>query len=483
MGRVVAKRVSGRVRSVGGRPRSRRRCSSVCSRPLLLLLLLTPLLAAQPTLAQDEPAIVPVSEEVPPAGVVGEEPVAVIDGQPVEAVETDPALIPADDAGAPPAEEAFVDQIAPPADSAPVPPAAVAAPLVEWSPPRTVYIPETGHTIDGVFLDLWRGWGGATGFGYPITPEFEENGHIVQYFGYARLEYWPEDPNGQVVHFGDLGAEMRPHIIRRGLPGDGAAATEAALAARAWLPLDPDDVEPDGPDWRFFPETGHGVGGDIKAFWEATGAEAFLGQPLTEAYQVRGVTYQVFERGKVAQEPGGYPYLLPIGELVAARYRLDTSPVAQADVPTYSEDLFVPPPTPTPTPSGPTTVAVDPNAEKWIQVSISQQYLWARQGDVVLWEGYVSTGKPDFDTPTGTFFINSKLPVQDMEGVIGGEYYDVPEVPDVMYFTDRGHAIHGTYWHSNFGVPMSHGCVNLPMDVAAWMYEWAPVGTRVEIVP
>jgi lipoprotein-anchoring transpeptidase ErfK/SrfK len=133
--------------------------------------------------------------------------------------------------------------------------------------------------------------------------------------------------------------------------------------------------------------------------------------------------------------------------------------------------------------SNPAGVAVDPNAERWLQVSISQQYLWARQGDVVVWEGFVSTGKTGFDTPTGTFFINRKLPVEDMAGVIGGESYNVPEVPDVMYFTDFGHALHGTYWHNNFGTPMSHGCINLPMDVAEWMYQWINVGSRVEIVP
>ena len=70
-----------------------------------------------------------------------------------------------------------------------------------------------------------------------------------------------------------------------------------------------------------------------------------------------------------------------------------------------------------------------------------------------------------------------------MEGVLGGEYYNVPDVPDVLYFTDRGHAIHGTYWHSNFGAPMSHGCVNLPVDVADWMYQWSTLGMRVEITP
>jgi lipoprotein-anchoring transpeptidase ErfK/SrfK len=58
----------------------------------------------------------------------------------------------------------------------------------------------------------------------------------------------------------------------------------------------------------------------------------------------------------------------------------------------------------------------------------------------------------------------------------------VPDVPSVLYFTNRGHALHGTYWHNNFGVPMSHGCVNLPLDVAAWLYNRAPVGTLVLIV-
>jgi len=58
----------------------------------------------------------------------------------------------------------------------------------------------------------------------------------------------------------------------------------------------------------------------------------------------------------------------------------------------------------------------------------------------------------------------------------------VPQVPDVMYFTDRGHAIHGAYWHNEFGTTMSHGCINLPLDVSSWMYQWAPVGMPVLIV-
>ena len=119
---------------------------------------------------------------------------------------------------------------------------------------------------------------------------------------------------------------------------------------------------------------------------------------------------------------------------------------------------------------------------KAIVVSISHQLLWAYKGDQVVLSSYVSTGRAGFDTPVGSFAVLSKLPSQTMAGVIGGEYYNVPDVPDVMYFTNEGHALHGTYWHNNFGTPMSHGCVNLPMDVAAWLYDWAPVDTPVQIV-
>jgi lipoprotein-anchoring transpeptidase ErfK/SrfK len=120
---------------------------------------------------------------------------------------------------------------------------------------------------------------------------------------------------------------------------------------------------------------------------------------------------------------------------------------------------------------------------KKIVVSIGQQAMWAYKGDTVVISSLVSTGRAGFDTPLGTYQILSKLESQTMEGVIGGEYYNVPDVPWVMYFTNGGHALHGTYWHSNFGTPMSHGCVNLPMDVAAWLYRWAPVGTPVIVVP
>lgn len=336
-----------------------------------------------------------------------------------------------------------------------------------WSPPRTVYIPETGQSIDGVFLDFWRANNGIANYGYPITPEVMHDGHIVQYYQYARFEYWPEDPNGNVVKLGAIGQELRPKtVLRSSFAGVGVSAPKSSVNrdmsafAQAWLPLDDSMAsKPNTANWRYVPETGHSVQHGFKAWWEATGEASYLGNPLTEEYQLNGVTYQIFERGQLAWSEGKDPWSVPLGPTLAQKYGVSTAPIAQGNLPVYSEDLFVKP-----------TPKAGNGGERWIEVSISQQYLWAWEGDALVLETYVSTGRPGFDTPLGTFYVNTKLESQTMEGVLGGEYYNVPDVPWVMYFTNVGHAIHGAYWHNNFGAVMSHGCINLPLDVAEWMY-------------
>src|SRR5688572_25607262 len=121
-----------------------------------------------------------------------------------------------------------------------------------WAPPSTVYIPETGHAVDGVFLDSWRAWGGASSWGYPLTAELQENGRIVQYYDYGRFEYHPDDPNGTVVQFGDLGRQLQPFVLRRASGSGSSAVNEAALAARAWAPLDAAERD-NSETWRFVP--------------------------------------------------------------------------------------------------------------------------------------------------------------------------------------------------------------------------------------
>ena len=77
-------------------------------------------------------------------------------------------------------------------------------------------------------------------------------------------------------------------------------------------------------------------------------------------------------------------------------------------------------------------------AQKAIVVSISQQMLWAYKGDEVVLNSYVSTGRADFDTPIGSFAVLTKLPSQTMEGVIGGEYYNVSNHTQLDRRTEQG---------------------------------------------
>ena len=281
---------------------------------------------------------------------------------------------------------------------------------------------------------------------------------------------------------GTIGEELRPTTVQRPAAGGSDAAAETANQMLAWLPVDEARVDPANDSVHYVAETRHSVAGGFLTFWRNTGEAEFLGNPLSEEYVLSGVTYQVFERGQLAWQQGKDPWLVPVGTLLAERYKLDQQPIAQGDLPTYSEDLFTPPPALSfeVADAGPGPA---PGTSQSIVVSLSEQRMWLYEGDTAILSTYVSTGRPEFATPTGTFSIVVKKEVEDMAGLIGGEYYDVPEVPDVMYFTGVGHAIHGTYWHNNFGQVMSHGCINLPLDIADFLYDWTPMGTTVQILP
>lgn len=114
--------------------------------------------------------------------------------------------------------------------------------------------------------------------------------------------------------------------------------------------------------------------------------------------------------------------------------------------------------------------------EKWIDIDLSNQMLYAYEGDTLVNSFLVSTGLPSTPTVTGTFNIYVKYRYASMRG----DDYDLPNVPYTMYFYD-GYGIHGTYWHHNFGTPMSHGCVNMETSQAGWVFNWAPVGTIVNV--
>jgi LysM repeat protein len=115
---------------------------------------------------------------------------------------------------------------------------------------------------------------------------------------------------------------------------------------------------------------------------------------------------------------------------------------------------------------------------KWIDVNISTQTMVAFEGQTPVYTSKMSTGTPRHPTVEGTYRVYAKYKNQSMRGGEGAERYYLPNVPYVMYFYS-GYALHGANWHNNFGQPMSHGCVNLPVDAANWMFEWAPIGTMV----
>lgn len=125
---------------------------------------------------------------------------------------------------------------------------------------------------------------------------------------------------------------------------------------------------------------------------------------------------------------------------------------------------------------------------KRIEVDLTNQITSAYEGDRLVYRFLVSTGKWD-RTPTGNYEIWTKVRKQKMSGGSKsmGTYYYLPNVQYVMFFYNNkipkkdGYSFHEAYWHNNFGVPMSHGCVNMKLAESKLLYEWADVGTKVNI--
>jgi len=181
--------------------------------------------------------------------------------------------------------------------------------------------------------------------------------------------------------------------------------------------------------------------------------------------------------------PSGQTYTVRRGDTLSAiarRYGVSMWALAQANSirnPSFiyvGQVLRIPgggspvPPSPSPSPA--------PTGGRWIDVNLSAQRVTAYQGNTPVRSTLASTGLSRTPTPTGRYRIYVKY----VSTLMSGPGYYLPNVPYTMYFY-RGYSLHGTYWHSNFGHPMSHGCVNLPTPEARWFFNWASVGTLVNI--
>lgn len=368
--------------------------------------------------------------------------------------------------------------------------ASVALPPALGQADIAVYVEETGHTLQGVMLDYWRANGAAALFGTPISEPFAApNGYYSQAFERGVLQYRPEflytaDPIMRLMPIGRLAMieqlQRSPNWRR-----------EIIAALTLWKRLAPTNrqVEAIVADGGIYvAATGHTISGEILAWYAFNEGAFYLGSPLSEPVKVRGTTSQWFEGGLVEANTDGVS-LAPLGRLIADALGVATARIQQNDLPVYDELLFW-------TASNPNPLG-DPNAPgaKWVEVSLANQRLTAYQGTQPISTTLVSTGLGPNPTETGMFHVRLKYPLQDMKGFTSatGEViavgdgdapadaigYAVDDVPNVLYFNLQGEALHGTYWHNNFGEPMSHGCVNLPLDFAAWLYGWAPLGTGV----
>lgn len=180
-----------------------------------------------------------------------------------------------------------------------------------------------------------------------------------------------------------------------------------------------------------------------------------IGEHLASIARLYGLRWTTIARANNLQNPNqiyaGQQLIIPAQDDPAGTYFVPTGGVPSAPAPTITTG-------------------------KQIIVNLSEQRIYAYENGVLMRAVTVSTGLPGTPTVTGDYRVYWKLNSQTMSG----PGYYLPGVPWVMYFY-QGYAIHGTYWHNNFGQPMSHGCVNLPTPEAQWFFNWAEVGTPVKV--
>lgn len=114
----------------------------------------------------------------------------------------------------------------------------------------------------------------------------------------------------------------------------------------------------------------------------------------------------------------------------------------------------------------------DIETDKWVSIDLYEQVLIAFEGDEPVFATLIASGLPRWPTYEGTFNIYFRQTRRNMSwGTPGDDFYFIEEVPWTMFF-DEGRALHGAYWHDGLGYRRSHGCVNMSITDAHWLYEW-----------
>lgn len=329
---------------------------------------------------------------------------------------------------------------------------------------QTLYISQSGHHISNRagFLAFWREHGSTLTFGYPISEEIVEDGRIVQYFERARFEFHPE----RLERSAQVQLSLLGRIVTVGRTFPDGEPTEGSL---------------------YFLETKHTLSGKFLTFWQKRGGLAIFGYPISEPLEEispddgQPRLTQYFERARFEYHPEDMDTFyrqeeqtlhLQLATLHEIRLTNLGQQVAQRNGQTFLRSTQI---------HG--TLDWSPrNWQRRIDVDLTAQALIAYEDDTPVYHALVATGRDGFNTPVGSFTIYSKYPIQTMTGSVGDESWYVPNIPWVQYIVG-GVAFHGTYWHDGWGtgLRLSHGCVNLNIDDAEWLYEWADIGTIVDI--
>ncbi len=357
---------------------------------------------------------------------------------------------------------------------------------------QRVYVPETGHSVSGIMLDYWRANGASSVYGNPISEAFvNSNGFLSQAFERGIFQFNPDwtltdNPTVRLMPVSRLELLDRASSTR----ADGRR-TSADRRLSAWTPGSEqqdriDEVANSG--GRFSEISGFSIAGEFGEWYDSHEGAFYVGAPISEPLRERGTTVQYFENTVlIAYHDEVRPATIQPGH--AELSGLDTGSIEQGSLPEFSEALFL---------ENRNPYGVDASTipgRKWIDISLDEQTLTAYQGDRIVLQTAVSTGVDPNDTEVGEFRVRIKYLEKDMAGVTdgrgavtevgedatGGVQYFVEDVPHVMFINYEAEALHGAYWHDNFGERMSHGCINLPLDVAAYLYDWAPLGTAVTV--
>lgn len=365
-----------------------------------------------------------------------------------------------------------------------------------------VWVPETGHSIRGYMLDYWRANGAASVYGNPISEPFASpDGRYSQAFERGVFEFipelvWTDEPSVSLMKIGESVISAGVGDLRRDGRRAAGGGDRRSSAYRDVPPMS-DVANRAMTDGGFYSEaTAQTLSGAFYDWYASHEGFAYLGNPITQPFESRGGVVQYFDGGALFRTKGDAVRLLPIVKENAHPLGIDTAAVDRGELPIYDEFLFWKADNPNP--------LGDPYASgrKWIEISISQQTLWAYQGSTLIASTFVSTGIEPNHTELGVFHVRYKLEKQDMAGAVdasgavvamgqdaadaadngdaaGQASYVVKDVPNVMYINQDAEALHGAYWHNNFGNPMSHGCINLPVPFSAFLFGWAPLGTMV----